>query len=158
MDNKLSFSGSALITDEGIKKHFKSAEPVRAIFELIHNGLDANASVVDVKIRYNGLDGLESITVVDNGDGIDIPNLHNSFKKFNESSKRSDDDKHGSHGKGRLAFHRLCGHATWYTRRDGYDAKIEIDGAAVKDYEGGYLEKSSSMLCFMILSRAHVLS
>ena len=141
MNNKPNFSGSALITDEGIKKHFKSAEPVRAIFELIYNGLDANASMVDVKTRHNGLDGLESITVVDNGDGIDIPNLHNSFKKFNESSKRSDDDKHGSHGKGRLAFHRLCGHATWYTRRDGYDAKIEIDSAAVKDYEGGYLEK-----------------
>ena len=141
MDNKTTFSGSTKITDEGIKKHFKNAEPIRAVTELIYNGLDANACTVDVQVRYNEMGGLESITVFDNGDGIDVRNIQNNFEKFNESSKKSDDDKHGSHGKGRLAFHRLCGRATWFTRRDGYHAKIQVDSAAIKDYVGGYLEE-----------------
>ncbi|WP_019612478.1 ATP-binding protein [Thioalkalivibrio sp. AKL7] len=133
------FSGSAEITDEGIKKHFKSYEPIQAIFELIWNGLDAGATDVSVTIAHNDLNGLESITVLDNGDGIDVKRLENNFKKFNESSKRHDDDKHGSHGKGRLAFHRLSEKANWYTRRDGYDAKIAIESNAIKDYAGSYL-------------------
>ena len=41
--NEHTFSGSAEITDAGIKKHFKNYEPIRALFELIWNGLDANA-------------------------------------------------------------------------------------------------------------------
>lgn len=140
MDNSI-FSGSAEITDEGIKKHFKNYEPLQAIFELIWNGLDAGATDVRVTIAHNDLHGLDSVAVLDNGDGIDVKNIGNNFKKFNESSKRNDDDKHGSHGKGRLAFHKLSEKATWYTRRDNYDAKIVIESSAIKDFSGAYLEE-----------------
>jgi hypothetical protein len=134
-----SFQGSAQITDEGIKKHFKNYEPIRAIFELVWNGLDANCSTVKIKTYHNGLNGLECIEVVDDGEGIDIKNIGNNFEKFNESSKKNDDNKHGSHGKGRLAFHKLCGNAIWYTKRDNYNAKITINSSAIKNYEGKYL-------------------
>ncbi len=50
MNNQL-FSGSAEITDEGIKKHFRNYEPIKALFKLIWNGLDANANKIDIKIR-----------------------------------------------------------------------------------------------------------
>ena len=135
------FNGSAQITDEGIKKHFKSFEPVQAINELVWNGLDANANTVKVRITHNDMEGLESISIFDDGDGIDIKDLKNNFKKFNESSKKHDDDKHGSHGKGRLAFHKLSDKAVWYTRRDEYDAKITIDSSAIKKFNGAYLDK-----------------
>ncbi len=135
------FSGSAQITDEGIKKHFKSYEPVQAIFELVWNGLDAGATEVKVNIIENDLDGIESVTVIDNGEGIDVKNVGSNFEKFNESLKRHDDDKHGSHGKGRLAFHRLSEKAIWFTRREDYDAKITIESSAIKDFSGTYLEK-----------------
>lgn len=150
MDNS-SFSGSAEITDEGIKKHFKSYEPIQAIFELIWNGLDAGAADIRVTIAHNDLHGLDTVVVLDNGDGIDIRNIGSNFKKFNESSKRNDDDKHGSHGRGRLAFHRLSEKATWYTRRDNYDAKIVIESSAIKDFEGAYLdehEQHASLLSY----------
>lgn len=139
--DKETFSGSAQITDEGIKKHFKSFEPIQAIFELVWNGLDANANSVEIKIIRNGVGGLEEVLVIDDGDGIDVNNLENNFEKFNESSKKHDDDKHGSHGKGRLAFHKLCDKAVWYTKRDGYDSKIIITSTTVKDFEGVYLEE-----------------
>jgi hypothetical protein len=146
-----SFQGSALITDEGIKKHFIKFEPIEAIYELVWNGLDANCNSVHVKINHNGLDGLDSVLVVDDGDGIDIENIKNNFEKFNESSKKNDDDKHGSHGKGRLAFHKLSEKAVWYTKRKSYNAKITIESSAIKDYRGHYLsenEQHSSLVKF----------
>lgn len=139
--DKLTFSGSAQITDEGIKKHFKSFDPIQAIFELVWNGLDANASAVEIKIVRNGVGGLEEVLIIDDGDGIAVKNLDNNFKKFNESSKKHDDDKHGSHGKGRLAFHKLCDKAIWYTKRDGDDSKIVINSSSIKDFDGVYLKK-----------------
>ncbi len=145
---KSDFSGSAEITDEGIKKHFQSFEPIRAIYELVWNGLDAGATKVDISIEYNELCGVDSITVFDNGDGIDINNLNDNFKKFNESTKRNDDNKHGAHGKGRLAFHKLCEQAVWYTRRDDYNARIKIISSAIKDFEGKFInnEKQHALL------------
>lgn len=137
------FSGSAEITNEGIKKHFKSYEPVESVFELVWNGLDANATIVDIQICRNALGGIESVAVIDNGDGIDVKNTKNNFEKFNESAKKLDDDKHGSHGKGRLAFHRLCDKAVWYTRTSDFDAKIEINSSTIKSFSGDFLENGA---------------
>ena len=135
------FKGTAEITDEGVKKHFKSFEPSNAIFELVWNGLDANASAIKISTIFNEMDGLEAVEVLDNGEGIDLKNLKNSFRKFNESSKKNDDDKHGSHGKGRLAFHKLCTSASWYTKTTDRNAKIDIDAAAIREYQGNDLEQ-----------------
>jgi hypothetical protein len=140
--NGTTFKGSAQITDEGIKKHFKSFEPVRSIYELVWNGLDSNARRIDIKVEYNALNGLDRILIVDNGDGIDAKDTANNFEKFNESSKKLDDDKHGSHGKGRLAFHKLCDSATWFTKRDGYHAKISIKSGGIKNFTGAYLTEN----------------
>jgi len=134
------FSGSAQITDEGIKKHFKSYEPIKAIFELVWNGLDAEASKVNINIKRNGLDGLKKIEICDDGEGFDIKNAKDNFEKFNDSDKKHDDDKHGSHGKGRLAFHKLCDQSTWYTKHNGYNAQIVVKSSNIKDYNGEFIE------------------
>lgn len=105
------FSGTAQITDDGIKKHFKNMEPSKAIFELVWNGFDARASNVNIRLLKNALGTVESVSICDDGDGIDLLNLDNSFQKFNESNKKNDDDLHGSHGRGRLAFHKLANEA-----------------------------------------------
>jgi hypothetical protein len=133
------FSGSAEITDEGIKDHFKSFDPVKAIFELIWNGLDANATLINLNIKYNELGAVDHISVLDNGDGIDVKSIENNFKRFNESTKKHDEDKHGSQGKGRLSFHKICGKARWYTKREDYNAVITISSNSIKDYEGHYI-------------------
>ncbi|GAB3672936.1 ATP-binding protein [Salinisphaera aquimarina] len=137
-----SFFGSAQITGRGIKKHFESYEPVRAIYELIWNGFDANATKVNIRTVYNDLDGLEQIAVTDNGDGIDLERLAESFERFNESSKKGDDETHGSQGRGRLAFHKLSEIAEWYTKYASVNAKITINSATIKDYSGENLNSS----------------
>lgn len=82
------FKGTANITDQGIKKHFKNYEPWQALFELVWNGLDAKASRIDINIESNNMDGLELIHVIDNGDGIDFHNFSDNFDRFNESLKK----------------------------------------------------------------------
>ncbi|MEZ9534292.1 ATP-binding protein [Vibrio lentus] len=137
-----SFNGTAAITDEGVKKHFKAFEPENAIFELVWNGFDANATTIKINLTCNDMHGLECIEVTDDGDGIDVQTLQSSFERFNESTKINNDDKHGSQGRGRLAFHRMCSSADWYTKRDDYNAKISINASSIRKYEGSYLTHS----------------
>lgn len=81
MDKNL-LSGSAQITAEGIKKHFQNTEPTQALIELVWNGFDANANNVQIIINHNDLGGLDLINIIDDGDGIEVRNLENSFGKF----------------------------------------------------------------------------
>jgi hypothetical protein len=122
------------ITDEGIKKHFKSTEPVEAVYELVWNGFDAGAAQIRVRQERNDLGGLERVFVQDNGEGIEFAKTEANFGLFNDSAKKFDVAQHGSHGRGRLAFHRLSHHADWYTRRDGKDVLISIDDSDIKHF------------------------
>lgn len=146
MESNINLSGSAQITVAGIKKHFQSIEPYQALIELAWNGYDANATSVQVSIKNNEMHGIDVITVLDDGEGIDTGNLSNSFGKFNESDKRHDETKHGSHGKGRLAFHRLCENASWFTKNASSEAKIDIRSESIKNYDGDNTQDKHSLL------------
>lgn len=139
------FNGTAQITDEGIKKHFKTMEPHKAIFELIWNGFDARARNVNVRLIKNTLKRVESVLICDDGDGIDLLNLDNSFQKFNESNKKNDDDLHGSHGRGWLAFHKLANEAVWFTKYKNENAKICISADAISKYEGEFISTENQI-------------
>lgn len=127
-------SGTTQISDEGIKKHFRNFEPWQALFELTWNGLDAKATSVTISLAENDLHAVEHITVLDNGDGIDVTHIKDSFGRFNDSSKKEDVALHGLHGRGRLAFHRLAHDATWWTRTARKDSVIEIHNGNIKDF------------------------
>lgn len=134
--NNTDFSGSADITDEGIRKHFRNYDAPRALFELIWNGFDAEAINLRVNIQYTELGAVNFVSVLDDGNGIDFHHSENNFCKFNDSNKRGSADQHGSHGRGRLAFCKMCNDATWYTRFNGEDAIIKINGARIKNFSG----------------------
>ena len=144
------FKGTANITDQGIKKHFKNFEPWHALVELVWNGLDARATRIDINVESNDLHGLEVIQVVDNGDGIDFHNLSDNFDRFNESLKKGA-SQHGSHGRGRLAFHKLCQNASWYTRFGDSDAYISVNSGNVKNYTGENLSGNEQLECLQKL-------
>lgn len=139
------FSGTAQITDDGIKKHFKNMEPYKAIFELVWNGFDARARNVNIRLLKNALGTVESVSICDDGDGIDLLNLDNSFQKFNESNKKNDDDLHGSHGRGRLAFHKLANEAVWFTKYKNENAKIRISADTISKYEGEFISTENQI-------------
>lgn len=134
------FKGSAAIGNSGIKKHFRSAESWQTLFELVWNGFDAGANSVSIEVVENELHGLEHVTVLDNGDGIDFNTLNETFGSFNDSAKRANLSLKGEHGRGRLAFHLLSRNASWYTRCNEVDAVIHVAEPTIKDFEARLLE------------------
>lgn len=140
MSNLTEFSGVAKIGNEGIKKHFKNIELWDPLFELVWNGFDAKANNINVQLNENDMHAFSSATVLDDGEGIDHTTLNETFGRFYDSSKKVDPGQHGAHGRGRLAFHRLCLKAVWYTRSSKGDAVIEVDAADIKAYAGSPLK------------------
>ena len=54
------------VTQDHIDRLSKAKKPVLGIAELIWNSVDADATVVDVRLNRNGLGSLDSIEVIDN--------------------------------------------------------------------------------------------
>lgn len=63
-----------------------------------------------------------------------------TFGQFYESSKQTDPSQHGSHGRGRLAFHVICRDATWFTRSAKGDARISVEAQSIKYYKGHHIK------------------
>lgn len=135
MNDFQDISGTTEIGNEGIKKHFKSIELWQPIIELIWNGFDAKATCVAVELIHNSMDSLQNITVLDNGEGIDPTTLKDTFGRFYDSNKNDNAEQHGAHGRGRLAFHKLCQFATWHSKSIAGNLKIGIDAASIKQYK-----------------------
>ena len=95
------------------------AKPIQAVAELIWNGLDADASRIDVRLGYGEM-GLEKIVVRDNGHGIphlEAPELFRrlggSWKKSGGRTKTKQRMLHGYEGRGRFKVFALGRVADW---------------------------------------------
>lgn len=153
MAKKNGFKGSAAIGNSGIKKHFGNDELWEPLFELAWNGFDAGASTVEVTVVENELYGVDRVVVLDNGDGIEFATLDNTFGNFNDSSKKANLSLKGQHGRGRLAFHKLCRNAAWFTRFKNVDAVIEVAEPTIKDFEAWLIEEADQKQ--EVLSHGH---
>ena len=95
------------------------AKPVPAVAEFIWNGLDADATRVNVRLEYGDL-GMKKIVVRDNGQGIpyeEAPNLFTrlggSWKKPGGRTKTKNRMLHGYEGRGRFKAFALGRVADW---------------------------------------------
>ena len=77
----------AEITTKGIQKALNKYTPERAISEYVWNGFDADASIVEIHFHENSLNAIDTISIIDNGIGIDYTKLNEKFKRVFESSK-----------------------------------------------------------------------
>ena len=96
--------------------------PVRAVAELIWNGLDADAENVDVRLEVDELGGT-TVVVRDDGTGIpydDAPRLFTRLGGSWKKTQRFTPDRgrivHGSEGKGRLKVFVIGRCAEWRVR------------------------------------------
>jgi hypothetical protein len=119
--------------DLGVEKdHIESltkAGGITAISELIWNSLDADASVIEIETKRNKLDGIESITIKDNGHGIDYSKAQDVFGRLGGSQKKLSTTSpngrhyHGKEGKGRyksLALGDLVQFKSTYKNSDSF--------------------------------------
>ena len=100
-------------------KRQSGAKPISALAEMIWNGLDADATKIDVQLSTGEL-GLTSIVVRDNGHGIPHSEAPGFFRRLGGSWKRPGGLTktkgrflHGSEGRGRFKAFALGRVAVW---------------------------------------------
>lgn len=156
MQYKVQINNTSIET-AGVKKDFFAA-----VSEYIWNGFDANATTIEINSSSNSLGGLDTLEIIDDGDGIVYENLSKTFGAFLSSEKRTiafNPNIHGNKGKGRYSFVSFADNALWetyYKSDDGYiKYKIEIDSNN-KDYYNAFEkekiieEKTGTKVSFII--------
>lgn len=125
----LSHLGEDLIKNESI-----------ALFELIKNSYDANATSCEINFDFSNED-LKSLSITDNGDGMDINIIKNIWLVVGTDYKRKELDKFkktqdqrkkrlplGEKGIGRLSVHKLGNKITLISKsKNNNEVKLSID-------------------------------
>lgn len=113
---------SKSVETSGITKDYREA-----LCEYIWNGFEANATTVSVSFTCNSLEGIESVIVQDNGDGICYETIDDTFGAFLASSKSGLSlqlKSKANKGKGRFSCYAFATEATWNTVVDSIDGRI----------------------------------
>ncbi|GAA4202574.1 hypothetical protein GCM10022289_17530 [Pedobacter jeongneungensis] len=144
------------ITSKGIQKVLKNYNEKQAIAEYIWNGFDANADTIEIDYTANALGLLESLTIADNGYGINFERLKQKFDPFYESEKslqivapKHTSKMHGRNGVGRLTFFTFAHDATWqttYQAEKGFrSGEIHISTGGLNSYSHDFNTSPTAM-------------
>jgi hypothetical protein len=129
--------------------------PLVAVAELIWNGLDADATQVDVELQRNQMEGLTRLVVSDNGHGLPYDEAEDAFQKLGGSWKKTALKTkgkgrmlHGRLGRGRFKAFAVGTSIIWNTRyRDnGGISEYTISGSSSQfgTFEVGDVAKGKS--------------
>ncbi|WP_200774863.1 ATP-binding protein [Azospirillum argentinense] len=108
------------LTDDHIRR-LASCRPVEAIVELVWNAFDSGATEIDVRLIENGLGGVQSVEITDNGDGINYESIDLTFGDLGRSLKARQKTNsrgipmHGCRGEGRFRAYSLGQRVQWET-------------------------------------------
>ena len=129
------------VKEDHLDRVARVKKPIVALAELIWNGLDADASRVEVTFAEGGLGALEAITVSDNGHGMPFDETVKMFGSLGGSwkcqGKRTQEGcrmMHGRNGKGRFRAFHLGEKVTWRSRTsdNGSLTEFSIKGRGSK--------------------------
>ena len=137
MKEKVSINDRS-IESAGIPKDYKEA-----LSELIWNGFDAGATRIEIEFDSNEIEYVNQLIVRDNGSGIDIRTLPQTFGTLLDSLKNVSYQRssytRGQKGKGRFSFTTFARRATWSTvfNPDGqpFEYSITIQSSHKDEYE-----------------------
>lgn len=94
-----------------------TSDPKKAICEYIWNGFDADATNVYIIYNANPFGTILSLSIKDDGLGINRSQLHETFGKYQDSIKKKSfqwsSQVKGKKGKGRYSFNCFASKATW---------------------------------------------
>lgn len=116
------------ITTKSIEQSGLPNDYKKALAEYIWNGFDAGATRIHLDFEANELGHLDSFSISDNGTGIDIETIDETFGNFLDSKKRDlayrEGFLKGRKGKGRYAFSTFANSCSWTTTFAGPDGKL----------------------------------
>ena len=116
----------------------RPSKPINAIIELVANSIDADADTVTVSLHKNGLGGVDTVRIVDDGHGIARQDYKTQFAKVGGSWKgragrTSPKGRvlYGSSGEGRFRAYSLGNLISWETVTEGItgNERYELSGS-----------------------------
>lgn len=135
---------SVEVQPDHIESLTRIRKPILGIEELVWNGLDADASRIEISTITNQLNGIERIRVVDDGSGIHRSTWKDAFghlggsPKLNMKATPSGRRPHGKSGRGRFKAFGLGSTVLWHScyREDGKCFEFDIQGrlADIRDF------------------------
>ena len=134
-----------------------TARPLAAISELIWNAYDADATEVRVELKKGQLTELGSILVTDNGTGIPLDTIEDSFQKLGGSWKRPGAKTtggravHGEKGQGRFKAFSLGESVAWTSNHGGQRFTIFGQKPNLKNFEVSDPIATSSQGCTVVI-------
>lgn len=120
---------------------------VRAVLELVWNSLDADSDRVEVTFRRNDADGIDGVTVEDDGHGMSPEAAQSAFRWIGGSWKRAarrsqgkSRPLHGKSGQGRLRAFALGTEVRWTsvaedTAKNHVRTVVRANSASRNDFE-----------------------
>lgn len=116
---------TAKITTKSIEQSGLPTDYKKAIAEYIWNGFDAGATEIRLNFDGNPVGHMSEFSISDNGTGIDIRTIDETFGNFLDSHKADPFNKDGfvkgRKGKGRYAFSIFANSCGWLTTFAGPD-------------------------------------
>lgn len=132
------------LTSKSIEGSGLPTDYKRAIAEYIWNGFDASASIIKINFRANEIGYIHNFSIKDNGTGINISDISETFGNFMVSLKANSFSEtgfiKGKKGKGRYSFSIFCNKAKWDTTfksNDGHflNYNIQIKKDEIQNFE-----------------------
>jgi hypothetical protein len=119
---------TSTVTNKSVEQSGLPNDYKKALGEYIWNSFDARATMVNLNFEANEVGYLGSFSISDNGIGIDIETIDETFGRFLDSNKRDPFSKEnfqkGRKGKGRYAFSTFCNSCSWLTIFKDSDGKL----------------------------------
>jgi len=116
------------ITAKSIEQSGLPNDYKKALAEYIWNSFDAQATAIHLNFEGNELGRLDTFSISDNGTGINIETIDDTFGNFLDSNKRDpfnkDSFQKGRKGKGRYAFSTFANSCSWATTFESTDGKL----------------------------------
>lgn len=122
-----------IVNDDQTMLSYINGNAFEALTQIIHNSLDADASLIKISIKYNNLGAIELVRVEDNGLGIKQPNKNDimdtflrrgfSEKKVGQRNKFNR-NMHGKNGDGRFKSYALGAVVEWVSKTKDSSCKI----------------------------------
>ena len=122
-----------IVNDDQTMLSYINGNAFEALTQIIHNSLDADASLIKISVKYNNLGAIELVRVEDNGLGIRQPNKNDimdtflrrgfSEKKVGQRNKFNR-NMHGKNGDGRFKSYALGAVVEWVSKTKDSSCKI----------------------------------
>ena len=166
-------------------KNYKNIYQV--LSEYIWNGFDAGATIVSVNYSDNGIAGIGTLVITDNGNGINYETLFQTFQAYRDSRKQQEESyapklknhtkrfyykeqefpfqiipiTHGKKGMGRYAFARFFHDIEWESSYQGLQFTIKLNSERLDNIiysEPTYTNNLGTKVSFFNPNESHTIS